>query len=309
MKRVLITGGAGYVGSVLCQRLLTAGHQVTVFDKLQFGIEPLVHLLDVGSRLKCVNGDIRDRKVVAEALKGQDVVLHLAAIVGFPACAAEPAMAEEVNIWGSRNVAEQISPDQTFVYASTGSTYGLVNGICTEETPISPLSHYGRTKAEAEKICRAAGAVCLRFATVFGASPCMRFDLLVNSFVFQAIHKKYLMLYEGGHKRTFVHVRDAAESYLVAINNWPAVKGVVFNVGDNALNLTKRQVADAISKVYPVYVHEASVGKDADCRDYQVDYSKFSALGFHGTVDLADGIKEIGELAKLVKIENRWRTE
>lgn len=311
--KVLVTGGAGYVGSVLSQKLAELGCEVTIFDRLDFGVDSIIHLLTVSApgKIQCIRADIRNKEFLAREMTRNDVILHLAALVGFPACAADPQQATEVNVGGSRNIAELVSKDQIFVYASTGSTYGLVNGVCTEETPISPLSHYGRTKAEAEKICQAAGAVCLRFATVFGASPCIRFDLLVNNFVWQAVHRKYLVMYEGNHKRTFIHAVDAAESYILAMkNSTPSeMGGKVFNVGSNDLNLTKREVAEAINQIYPVYIHEASVGKDADCRNYCVDYSKLAAYGFKATVGLAQGIREVGEIAKLVNVSNRLRTE
>jgi len=311
MSKVLLTGGAGYVGSILCGRLLDAGMSVTVLDKLDYGIAPLTHLMNVHTedKFQCIKGDVRDKQLVKELVNRHDVVLHLAAVVGFPACAADPQTATETNIEGSRNVAEAVSKDQIFVYASTGSTYGLVNGVCTEDTPISPLSHYGHTKAEAEKICQGAGAACLRFATIFGGSPCMRFDLLINNFVYYAVNKRYLVIYEGGHRRTFLHVDDAATSYLLTIKQFGETRGNVFNVGADSLNFTKREVADAVAKIYPMYVHEAAVGKDADCRNYQVDYMKFASLGFKTEVTLERGIPEIGEMAALVQQTNRWRID
>ena len=311
MRKVLLTGGAGYVGSVLCERLLASGMAVTVLDKLDYGIAPLTPFMNVVTHddFQCVRGDVRNKQLVKELVDRHDVVLHLAAVVGFPACAADPQMATETNVEGSRNVAEAVSKDQVFVYASTGSTYGLVNGVCTEDTPISPLSHYGHTKAEAEKICQGAGAACLRFATIFGGSPCMRFDLLVNNFVYHAVRKRYLVIYEGKHRRTFLHVRDAANSYLLTIENFDKTRGAIFNVGANSLNFTKREVADAVAKSYPMYIHEAAVGKDADCRNYQVDYLKFSSLGFEAEVTLEEGISEVGEIAALVESANPWRID
>lgn len=311
MLKVLVTGGAGYVGSVLCGKLLKADMAVTVLDRLTYGSQPLLPYMQVNynDTFACVKGDVRDANLVKELVQRHDVVLHLAAVVGYPACAADPAVASETNVQGSRNVASAISKHQVFVYASTGSTYGMVNGICTEDTPISPLSHYGHTKAEAEKICLGAGATCLRFATVFGGSPCMRFDLLINNFVFHAVRRHYLVLYEGCHRRTFIHVHDAAKSYLHSIDNYDKLRGNIFNVGANQLNLTKREAADAVAKLYPMYIHEASIGKDADCRNYAVDYSKFNATGFAADVSLDQGIKEVGAIAENIQIANPWRLD
>jgi len=309
MANVLVTGGAGYVGSVLCGRLLDAGHRVTVLDKLDYGFHSLLGHATISRVFDCVKGDVRDEELVGKLVSQNDVVLHLAAIVGFPACAADPQLATETNVVGSRNVAKHVSKNQVFVYASTGSTYGMVDGVCDETTPISPLSHYGHTKAEAEKICQDAGAACLRFATIFGGSPCMRFDLLINNFVFHAVRKRYLVIYEGGHRRTFLHVRDAADSYLHAINKFDSVGGHIFNVGADHLNLTKREAANAIDKLFPMYIHEASIGKDADCRNYAVDYSKFTDTGFKSLVDLNQGVLEVGQIAKNIVIHNPWRID
>lgn len=306
--KVLVTGGAGYVGSVLVDLLLAESwlDELTIYDTFRWGVDSVLHF--VGSpRVKLVKGDIRNKELLRSCICKVDVVLHLAALVGFPICAANPEEAEAVNVGGSRVVADLVSPSQVFVYASTGSTYGLVNGTCTEETPIAPLSLYGKTKAEAETICRDKEATCLRFATVFGVSPCMRFDLLVNSFVFQAIRNKYIVMYEGHHRRTFLHVCDAARAYLLAIQRNTMMKGSVYNVGSDNMNFTKREVADAVNQVYPVYIHEAEIGKDQDKRDYQVSYTKLSQLGYHTRMSLNAGIREVGSIVQLIQFVDRWR--
>lgn len=301
---ILITGGAGYVGTVLADELVAAKHEVTIFDNFMYGVEPVAHL---SHRVKLVPGDVRDASAVEVVVKDAEVVLHLAALVGFPLCARDPAVAYAVNAKGSQNVVDCIRGDQLLVFASTGSTYGLVDGECTEDSPTTPLSVYGQTKLAGEEICRGAGGVALRFATLFGLSPCMRFDLLVNTFVYRAIHDKYLVIYEGHHKRTFLHVADAVAAYLLMIARGSEFKGDVFNVGWGALNKTKREIASVVNEHFPFYVHEADVGKDSDCRDYLVNYDKLGNIGFEPQRELSASIVEIGHLASLIRPENRWR--
>ena len=189
---------------------------------------------------------MRDEEVVKQALDQQDLVIHLAAIVGYPACAADPGRAVSTNVDGTRNIVKNLA-GRKLIFASTGSTYGKVDGICNEDTPIDPLTLYGSTKWEAEQLVTAAGGVALRFATVFGASPRLRLDLLVNDFVYQALHNRQIILYEGHFRRTFLHSQDAARSYLFAIDYYDKMSGQAFNVGDDSMNYTNREVAQLIS--------------------------------------------------------------
>src|SRR5512138_150297 len=241
MERVLLTGGAGYIGSLLAPMLLRAGHQVTIFDRFLFGASPLLGF-SAHPRLEIVKGDVRDRGAIAAAVRRHDWILHLAAIVGYPACAADEALAISTNVDGTANVVDSMSKAQRLVFASTGSTYGKVDGTCTEESPTAPLSLYGRTKRDAERLVQDRGVphVVMRFATVYGSSPRMRLDLLVNDFVYQALHNKQIVLYEGHYRRTFLHSTDAAAVYPFAMANWEKMAGGVFNVGDESMNCTKR---------------------------------------------------------------------
>ncbi len=193
------------------------------------------------------------------------------------------------------------------IFASTGSTYGKVEGICTEETPIDPLTLYGSTKWEAEQMVRDAGGVSLRFATVFGVSPRLRLDLLVNDFVHQALHNKQIVLYEGHFRRTFLHVQDAANSYLLAIDRFDDMAGEAFNIGDNSMNYTKREIAMKIREHLDYYLHEADVGEDLDKRDYEVSYDKIHALGFNNTINLNDGVLELIKVLSHLQVTNEWR--
>jgi nucleoside-diphosphate-sugar epimerase len=193
------------------------------------------------------------------------------------------------------------------IFASTGSTYGRVKGVCTEETPIAPLTLYGRSKGEAESMILDRGGVSLRFATVFGVSPRLRLDLLVNDFVYQAVRTKLLVLYEGHFRRTFLHVKDAAASYLFAIDNYDRVKGEVFNVGDARMNYTKLQVAKAIREHADYHLYEADVGEDQDKRDYEVSYDKINALGYRASIALDEGIAELVKVLSHLHVRSEWR--
>ena len=303
--KILVTGGAGYIGSILIPQLLAAGHQVTILDTFSWGIRPILHFA-ADPRLEIISGDIRDPRAVRDALRSQDMVLHLAAIVGYPACAANPDSARSTNVGGTRELVAALEGRQ-IVFASTGSTYGKVEGICTEDTPIDPLTLYGSTKWEAERMVVEAGGVALRFATVFGVAPRLRLDLLINDFVYQALHARQIVLYEGHFRRTFLHVADAARSYLIAIERYSDMAGQAFNVGDEALNFTKREIAAKVREYVEFYLHEAAVGTDPDKRDYAVSYQKFQALGFRAEVSLDQGIRELIKVLRHLKMTNNWR--
>lgn len=304
--RILVTGGAGYIGSLLCPLLLDAGHDVILFDSLMFGVQPILHFI-THPRLEVVHGDVRDAPAVAAAVKRADAVMHLAAIVGYPACAADPTTAETTNVGGTKTIVDAIAPSQMLIYASTGSTYGQCETIATEETPINPLTLYGRTKRDAERLVLDAGGVALRFATVFGLSPRLRLDLLVNDFCYQAYHNKQIILFEGHHRRTFLHARDAAAVYPFTLEHYDRMRGDVFNVGASDMNFTKLEVARAIREQQPFYLHEADVGEDLDKRNYEVSYSKINALGYHATIRLDEGIRELLRVIPFIRQRSPWR--
>ncbi len=308
MAKVLITGGAGYIGSVLAPMILEQGHEVTIFDSLMFGAQPLLGFCS-HPRLKIVKGDIRDAAAVAKVMHDPDWILHLAAIVGYPACAADPTLSVTTNVDGTRNILDQMGRGQRLIFASTGSTYGKVLGVANEETPIAPLTLYGQTKRDAEMLIRDSGRQhsILRFATVFGSSPRMRLDLLVNDFVYQAVHNRQIVLFEGYFRRTFLHSSDAAAIYPFAMQNFDAMSGKVFNVGDESMNYTKREIAVKIKEYVDFYLHEAQVGSDPDQRDYEVDYSRLKALGFRAKVDLDGSIQELVKILRVLTISNPLR--
>lgn len=303
--KILVTGGAGYIGTLLVPMLLEKGHKVVLFDNFTWGIKPILHFA-ADENVEIVTGDVRNQGEVKGAMAGCDVVIHLAAIVGYPACAADVGRAYAVNVDGTRNVVEELG-SRRLIFASTGSTYGKVEGICTEDTPIAPLTLYGSTKWQAEQMVTEQGGVALRFATVFGVSPRLRLDLLVNDFTYQALSHKQIVLYEGHFKRTFLHARDAAGVYLFALDNYENMVGQAFNVGSEGMNYTKKEVALRIKNYVDYYLHEAEIGEDQDKRDYEVSYAKLRALGYRTSIDLDKGIRELIKVLKHLHLTNEWR--
>jgi nucleoside-diphosphate-sugar epimerase len=288
--------------------LLDEGYYVTVFDNFMYGMQPLLGCA-MNPRLSFIKGDVRDEKEIGRAVKEHDWIFHLAAIVGYPACAADPILATTTNVAGTANIVKAMAKGQRIVFASTGSTYGKVVALATEETPIAPLTLYGKNKSEGEKIVLDSGidAVILRFATVFGSSPRMRLDLIVNDFVHQALHNRQIVLFEGHFRRTFLHSTDAAKSYLFTIDNFDKMRGGVFNVGDESMNCTKRAVAEKIREYVDYYLHEADVGKDLDARDYEVDYSRIKKLGYRATVSMDEGVRELIKTLSVLNVINPLR--
>jgi nucleoside-diphosphate-sugar epimerase len=303
--RILVTGGAGYVGSTLVPMLLEQGHRVRVLDILKFGGHGLLPCCQ-NRFFELVKGDVCDPAAVKSAVEGVDAIIHLAAIVGYPACKKEPQLAQAVNVDGTRNLLRFRKPDTKVLFASTGSIYGSIpDYVCNEETPRAPITLYGETKATAEQMVLDAGnSVAYRFATAFGVSNRMRLDLMPNDFTYQAVKNKNLIVYEGGFKRTFVHVRDMARSFIFALERWGDVRDDVYNVGHESMNFTKEDVARKILEHVDFYLHFAEVGTDADQRNYEVSYEKIRKRGFETTTDLDRGISELVRAAQLISFQN-----
>ncbi|MBI4333122.1 MAG: NAD(P)-dependent oxidoreductase [Chloroflexi bacterium] len=303
---VLVTGGAGYVGTSLVPLLLERGYKVRVFDNLMFGGAPVLPFFR-NQNFQFINGDIRNKDDIVRAMKDQDIVVHLAAIVGYPACRKEPILAEQVNIGGVDNLIGGVSKDQLVLFSSTGSNYGCVEGICTEETPLNPLSLYGQTKTVAERrLLENSNAIVYRFATAFGISPRMRLDLLINDFVYRALTEGYLVVYESQFRRTFIHVHDMCRAFLFAIDHADKMAGQVYNVGSEKMNLSKRDVCEQIAAKINCHVHYADVGEDQDKRDYVVSYHKINSLGYQTTVTVDEGIDELIRALRVVQIKTPY---
>jgi nucleoside-diphosphate-sugar epimerase len=292
---VFVTGGAGYLGTTLIPALLDRGHTVVAFDSLKYGIGPILPFFRRPG-FCFVRGDIRDRKTLNDAARTADALVHLAAIVGYPACSRMPDEARSVNVEGTRNVAAAGGESRPVVFASTSSVYGAVREtLCTEDTPLRPLSLYGETKVQAEEIIRTdCRAVVYRIATAYGLSPRMRLDLLINDFVHRALHERRLRVYEGHYRRSFIHVEDVARAMVLALENAPRMDGGVFNVGDEDQNFTKLEVCQNIARlVQGVQIETCPEGRDADQRDYTVSYARIRNEGFRTQVSLEDGIREL----------------
>lgn len=293
---VLITGGAGYIGSVLSGQLLQAGYKVTVLDSLVYGEQNLFHLC-ANKNFEFIFGDVRDEQLLKRLVKSADVILPLAAVVGATACDRDPYTTCSVNLEVIRTLMRLRCPQQFIVFPTTNSGYGTKSGNvhCTEETPLEPISLYGQTKVEAEQVVLSApNTVSLRLATVFGLSPRMRLDLLVNHFVYAAVTDGFLVIFEKDFKRNYIHVSDVADCFLHCIENAAQMSGRPYNVGLDAANLSKEELALRIQRFIPkFYLHFAAVGSDPDKRNYIVSNQRLREAGFEARRSLDDGIQEL----------------
>ena len=307
MGAIMVTGGAGYVGSTLVPILLEKGYRVRVLDNLMHGGDALIPCFR-HANFEMQVGDITNVNDVKTALEGIDVIVHLAAVVGFPACKKDPELAQRVNVEGTKLINSTRSKKQLIIFASTGSNYGdLENRICTEDTLLKPLTEYGLTKTQAEQyLLHEGNTIAFRFATGFGLSPRLRLDLLVNDFVFRALKDKNLIIYEKHFKRSFIDVIDMARAFIFALENSDKMLNDIYNVGDEKLCYSKEEVALKVRKKIDFYLHFAEIGTDPDKRNYFVSYEKIKKLGYKTALDLEEGIDKLRKGLSIINLKSRY---
>ena len=303
-EKILVTGGSGYIGSILVPELLIRNFEVVVLDNLVYDQNSLLDCCS-NKNFNFIKGDICDHSLVNSLLSEFDVIIPLASIVGVPACNINPTLSKLVNYDAHMNIIKNISPAQKVLFPTTNSGYGIgeKDSYCTEKSPLRPISEYGRTKVEIEKALLDKGnAVTFRLATVFGLSPRMRMDLLVNDFTYRAHRDSFIILFEEHFRRNYVHIRDVVKAFIFGIDNFGKMKGEPYNVGLSSANLTKRQLCEKIKEYVPeFYIHSASIGEDPDKRDYLVSNEKIETLGWKPDYSLDDGIKELIKGYKIIK--------
>lgn len=293
---VLVTGGAGYIGSMLVPTLLEKGYSVSVIDNLSFKQDSLLSCARY-EKFNFILGDVLDTSLIKKEVAKADVLIPLAALVGAPLCKKNPTLARMINFEAIKTMADIASSSQLFIYPNTNSGYGIgdKDKECDENSPLRPISEYGIDKVESEMYLLDKGnAVTFRLATVFGISPRMRLDLLVNDFTYRAYKDRVLVLFEEHFRRNYIHVRDVVKGFLWGIENYSKMKGEAYNMGLSSANLTKRQLAEKIKEYVPsLYIHSANIGEDPDKRDYLVSNKKLESTGWSPDVSLDDGIKEL----------------
>lgn len=300
--KILITGAAGYIGSELIKFLLESGHEVQALDSLEYDPDSLLRYVG-HENFNFQKLDVRKTKQLKPYLQEADVIIPLAALVGFPLCEERKRDAKEVNLDVNKWIAQNKRPEQILIYPCTNSGYGVSmdGSVCTEESPLNPISLYGKTKVEAETIYKKTEGCCtLRLATVYGPSSRARSDLLVNNFVLKAMKDKVLVLYECEFMRNYIHIWDICRVFEFVIENWDKCKNETFNVGNDNINMNKKMLAEKIQKYIPVEIIEAEFTTDPDKRDYIVSSEKIYNLGFRCKYDLDVGIKQLIKMYNLI---------
>ena len=294
--KILVTGGAGYLGSIMVPDLLAAGHKVTVLDNFMFKQDSLNHCC-YNPNFSVVKGDVRQKSTIAKLLKSTDVIIPLAALVGAPLCSLDPVGATTINRDAITLMLKLISKQQIVLMPTTNSAYGTgdENNYCDEESQLRPISQYAIEKVEVEKsLMDHPNAISFRLATVFGMSPRMRIDLLVNDFTYRAVNDRFVVLFESHFKRNYIHVRDVSRVFQHALDNHDTMKGEIYNVGLSDANISKKELCEHIQKQLPEFIFiDEQVGKDPDQRNYIVSNEKIEATGFRQDFNLDQGISEL----------------
>jgi len=300
--KILITGGAGYLGSVITKRMLDEGHEVIVLDKLIFNQTSLLGYTYT-SKFRFVYGDVRNEKLLEKLCNEVDVIIPLAAIVGAPACDRDPVLATSINKDSVNLLLKNISSSQQIIMPTTNSAYGSGgnDNYCDENSPLNPLSLYARDKVEVEKsLMNHSKATSFRLATVFGVSPRMRLDLLVNNFCYRAITDRFVIVFEGHFKRNYIHLLDVCQAFELALSKPEQFQGEIFNVGLSTANVSKLELCAVIKQRNPEFTYlEAPLGKDPDQRNYLVSNAKIESKGFNPKVNLESGIDELSKFLKM----------
>jgi nucleoside-diphosphate-sugar epimerase len=301
---ILVTGGAGYIGSIMVPELLQAGHKVTVLDNFLFGQNSLAQLC-ADPNFDVVRGDIRSEETIKPLLAAADIVIPLAALVGAPMCSRDPVGATTTNHDAISSMLKMLSADQLVLMPTTNSAYGTgdAQNFCTEESELRPISKYAIDKVEIEQaLMQHSNAISFRLATVFGMSPRMRVDLLVNDFTYRAVTDRFVVLFESSFKRNYLHVRDVARVFLHGIENFDRMKGQIYNVGLSDANVSKKELCERIQTQVPDFVFvDAPIGKDPDQRNYVVSNAKIEATGFAPKFSLEAGIRELAKGYRMIR--------
>ena len=301
---ILVTGGAGYLGSTMVPELLARGHKVTVVDNFMYGQNSLAHVCH-NPNFDVVRGDVRIESVMLPIIKRADIIIPLAAYVGAPLCARDPVGASSTNHDALIAMLKNVSAHQRILMPTTNSAYGSgdANNFCTEDSPLRPMSLYAIEKVKVEqKLMQHENAISFRLATVFGMSPRMRIDLLVNDFTYRAVNDRFVVLFESSFKRNYIHVRDIARVFIHGIDNYEKMKGQIYNVGLSDANVSKMELCQAIQRQIPDFVFiDAPIGKDPDQRNYIVSNAKIEAAGFKPSVSLDAGIAELIKGYSMIK--------